>query len=88
MVNAGYLSDSKSDHDSRKRILTLTPKAKEKMPELERVWDAGTAGFKRMMHDTDLLRMLDVLEDRIAEKGFRQRTLLHWSMIRSSEPSR
>ena len=75
MVNAGYLSESKSDNDSRKRILTLTPKAKEKMPQLERVWDAGTAGFKRMMRDTDLLRMLDVLENRIAEKGFRQRTL-------------
>lgn len=75
MVKAGYLKESKSEEDSRKRILSLTPKAKRKFPELEKVWDAATAGFKRMMHDTDILQVLDVLEDRIAEKGFRRRAL-------------
>lgn len=75
MLNAGYLKESKSAKDSRQRILSLTPKAKRKMPQLEQVWDAGTAGFKKMMHDTDILHVLDVLEDRIAERGFRERAL-------------
>jgi len=85
MVKAGYLKESRSDDDSRKRILSLTPKAKKKLPEFERVWDAGTAGFKRMLHDTDILRMLDILEDRIAEKGFRSRALEELNKYKSVE---
>ncbi len=85
MMKAGYLSESRSDEDSRKRILTLTPKAEAKMPEFEAVWGAGTAGFKKMMHDTDILHMLDLLEDRIAEKGFRQRALEQLEKYKSVE---
>jgi len=55
------------------------------MPQFEQVWDAGTAGFKKMMHDTDLLRTLDLLERRIGEKGFRARTLEQLERIRSVE---
>src|SRR5688572_28809551 len=57
MMKAGYLKESREAADSRKRILSLTPKAKERFPEFERIWDAGTAGFKKMMHDTDILRV-------------------------------
>jgi len=75
MMKAGYLSESRTDSDSRKRILELTPRAMERFPEFDKVWNAGTAGFKRMMYDTDILELLNVLEQRIAEKGFRQRTI-------------
>lgn len=85
MMKAGYLSESRNAEDSRKRILTLTAKAEEKMPEFEMVWDAGTAGFKKMMHDMDILQVLDVLEDRIAEKGFRSRALEQLEEYRSVE---
>jgi ribosomal protein S18 acetylase RimI-like enzyme/DNA-binding MarR family transcriptional regulator len=85
MMIAGYLKESRSKDDSRKRILSLTPKADRKMPQFEQVWDAGTAGFKKMMHDTDLLRTLDLLERRIGEKGFRARTLEQLERIRSVE---
>ena len=85
MIDEGYLKESKSKEDSRKRILSLTPKAKRKMPQFEQVWDAGTAGFKKMMHDTDLLGTLDLLERRIGEKGFRERTLEQLEKIKSVE---
>lgn len=75
MIKAGYLKESRSPEDSRKRNLSLTPKAKKKFPEFERIWDAGTAGFKKMMSDTDILSVLDILEDRIAAKGFRSRAI-------------
>ncbi|MGH9949203.1 MAG: bifunctional helix-turn-helix transcriptional regulator/GNAT family N-acetyltransferase [Pyrinomonadaceae bacterium] len=75
MISAGYLKESRSKGDSRQRILSLTAKSKRKIPEFQKVWDAATAGFKRMMHDRDILGMLDDLESRIAEKGFRERTL-------------
>ena len=85
MMHAGYLKESRSDDDSRKRILSLTAKANRKMPQFEQVWDAGTAGFKKMMHDIDLLGTLDLLERRIGEKGFRVRTLEQLDRIKSVE---
>lgn len=74
MVASGYLKELKSKEDSRKRVLELTPKAKRKLPVFETVWDAGTASVKRMMHDCDLLGTIDLLESRIAERGFCDRT--------------
>jgi len=75
MIKAGYLKEEKSPGDNRKRMLALTEKAEEKLPEFERVWSAGTAGFKRMMNDVDVLAFLDTLESRLVEGGFRTRTL-------------
>ena len=85
MMAAGYLNESKSDQDNRKRFLSLTAKANEKMPQFEQIWEAGTAGVKKMMSDTDILGALDALERRIGEKGFRQRTLEQLEKIRSVE---
>jgi len=85
MMKAGYLSESKSDDDSRKRILSLTPKAEAMMPEFEKVWNAGMVAYKKMLHDTDIMHMLDVLEDRIAEKGFRERALEQLEKFKSVE---
>ena len=75
MVKAGYLAESRSDEDNRKRIISLTERAESRMPELTKIWDAGVSGFKRMMQDEDVLLMLAKLEERIGERGFRQRTI-------------
>ena len=83
MIKAGYLQESRSADDNRKRILELTDKARTKMPEFEEVWDAGKAGFKKMMFDADVLSMLDALETRISEKGFRRRSLEQLQKMRS-----
>jgi DNA-binding MarR family transcriptional regulator len=85
MMRAGYLSESKLEGDSRKRILSLTTKAEAMMPEFEKVWNAGMAAYKKMLHDTDIMHMLDVLEDRVAEKGFRERTLEQLEKYKSVE---
>jgi ribosomal protein S18 acetylase RimI-like enzyme/DNA-binding MarR family transcriptional regulator len=75
MLKAGYLAEKKSPTDSRKRILVLTAKAKEKLPEFERIWDAGTAGVKKMLESSDAFAFLETLEEKIGEKGFKTRTL-------------
>lgn len=75
MIKAGYLKEEKSPDDNRKRLLGLTDKAEQEMPRFETVWQAGTAGFKRMMQDMDVLAFLDALESRIEKRGFRNRTL-------------
>jgi ribosomal protein S18 acetylase RimI-like enzyme len=75
MIKADYLREEKSPGDNRKRMLLLTERAKQEMPRFEHVWLAGTAGVKRMMQDVDMLAFLDTLESRVAERGFRNRTL-------------
>jgi ribosomal protein S18 acetylase RimI-like enzyme/DNA-binding MarR family transcriptional regulator len=85
MVKAGYINEKKSASDNRKRILTLTVKSRSKMSEFEEIWDAGKAGFKKMMHDTDVLSMLNTLEARINEKGFRRRSLDQLEKMRAVE---
>ena len=83
MAERKYLRQIKSGSDSRKRVLALTVKAEKKFPEFEKVWDAGTAGVKRMMLDCDILGAIDKLESRIAETGFRERTLKELEKIGS-----
>lgn len=75
MINAGYLNEKKCGLDSRKRLLCLTSKAKEKMPEFENVWNAGTAGLKKMLDDLDVLSVLATFEERVFNKGFKDRAL-------------
>lgn len=75
MVKAGYLDAERSGGDNRKRILKLSRKAIDLMPEFERVWIAGTASMKRMLPETDALEFLALLEERTSESGFRDRTL-------------
>jgi DNA-binding MarR family transcriptional regulator/GNAT superfamily N-acetyltransferase len=75
MIKAGYLEEIRDVADGRKRFLKLTPKATEKLPEFDRVWRAGTAGIKRMLSDIDALEFLRILEERVASRGFRARTL-------------
>lgn len=75
MVKKNYLRSRQCDEDSRRRILVLTDKARDKMPEFEKVWTAGIASMKKMLSDTNAPEFLDLLETRIAESGFRERTL-------------
>ncbi len=75
MIKANYLEEKKCGLDGRRRLLKLTPKAEEKLPEFEKVWNAGVSGVKRMLSDLDVLTFLDTIEQRVAEKGFKQRAL-------------
>ncbi|MBX7172985.1 MAG: helix-turn-helix domain-containing GNAT family N-acetyltransferase [Pyrinomonadaceae bacterium] len=74
MIKAGYLEEKKSASDNRKRILVLTKKAKSKLPEFEKVWDAGTSGVKKMVSELDALNFLESVENKVMAKGFRNRT--------------
>lgn len=75
MIKHKYLEEKRNGFDNRKRILYLTPKAKEKMPEFEKIWNAGVGGMKKMLEDLDALTFLELVEQRVNEKGFKNRTL-------------
>ncbi len=75
MTRAGYISSTKSDGDSRVKILELTSYAEEKLPEFERIWKAGSSGMASALDDLNALDFLTELEERFKEKGFKARTL-------------
>lgn len=75
MEKAGYLESRPCSDDSRRRLISLTDKARVGMPEFEKVWRAGVAGTKNLLRDVQALEFLDLLENRIREKGFKKRTL-------------
>jgi len=75
MHKAGYLETEKSGKDNRKRIMKLSQKAIGRLPDFERVWSAGTASMKQMLPETDALAFLSLLEQKVGERGFRDRTI-------------
>lgn len=75
MMKAGYLTSEQCSADSRKRLLNLTPKALEKLPEFERIWNAGEKSIVQALKDTQVMQALKIIEERFAEKGFRERTI-------------
>tara|TARA_B100000508_G_C11439028_1_gene267709 strand:+ start:777 stop:1256 length:480 start_codon:yes stop_codon:yes gene_type:complete len=75
MIKAGYLTSNQCEEDSRKRLLTLSEKAIQKMPEFEKVWAAGEAGVVEAVSGTEIMKALTLIEERFGEKGFRERTI-------------
>lgn len=75
MMKAGYLYSTPCQVDNRRRVLNLTEKAFDKLPEFERIWEAGEKGVIKALKDTNAMQMLITLEERFGEKGFKERTL-------------
>lgn len=75
MATAGYIQESRSSADNRKRMLSLTPKATRKLPEYERIWAAGTTAYKQMLSDVDMVKFIDTLEASYRKKSFAERAL-------------
>ena len=76
MEATGYLESSTDLQDSRKRTFKLTKKATSKLPEFERIWEAGTEGVKKLFpEDSNFLDLLESIEVQMSQKDFRSRTL-------------
>lgn len=74
MIKAGYLREKRSAKDSRRRLLSLTRTARKKLPAFEEHWRMGNAVYKDLTNGTDILAVLDLIEGRLREKGFAERT--------------
>ena len=76
MENAGYVSASSDKADSRKKIFSLSQKATDRLPEFEKVWNAGTEGVKKLFPiDSDFMSQLEKLEIQYSQIDFKTRTL-------------
>lgn len=75
MKKSGYLVSVRDESDKRKFYLELSEKAKNKLPELEKYWDAGIMALRELMENsTELLKQLEVVEKNIFEEDFRERS--------------
>lgn len=75
MIKAGYLESMQCEDDSRRRLLTLSPKALQQLPRFEEIWKAGEEGVIDAVADTKIMEALTLIEERFGQKGFRERTL-------------
>lgn len=76
MKAKGYIDVVVDKNDSRKKILQLSRKAKQKLPRFEKVWDAGQKSIKEIMKSTPgFLNALDEFENQIEEERFKDRAL-------------
>lgn len=75
MMKAGYLVSTPCHIDTRKRYLTLSKKAMERLPDFEQVWDAGEKAVIDALRDTEVMKALSLIEERFNDQGFRERTI-------------
>ena len=72
MKDLGYLVMETDDADSRKKVLTLSNMALEKLPKLEEEWGRIEAVIEQLIDD-HFMEGLHQLEDRLFDKGLNER---------------
>ena len=76
MEQNGYLTVTSDAKDARKRNFTLSPKAIERLPELEAIWEAGIVAVGNMFKEgSNFMEELESLEVQFSKRAFKDRTL-------------
>ncbi|MBL4754119.1 MAG: MarR family transcriptional regulator [Flavobacteriales bacterium] len=75
MIAAGYVKTRRGRVDGRVRMLELTRKAKIRLPELEKMWDAGEVALETAFRDINGLEVIGEIERRMNHKGFKDRAM-------------
>ncbi len=76
MKKKGYLDFIKDVNDSRKTQLRLSQKAKNELPQFEKVWSAGQTSISIMINeDKEFLDKLEDLELQLKQESFKERIL-------------
>lgn len=85
MTKAGYVESTKCEEDGRRQWITLTEKARKRLPEFKKIWNAGITGMEKMLEDYDLLPILDHMESQLAEQSFKERTFTEFKPLPDEE---
>ena len=73
----GYIKSVKSETDSRKRLLKLSPKGKAALPEFKKVWDKIQKLNTQLMkkQQNNLIKAIEEMEALLEEKSFYKRLI-------------
>jgi len=76
MKKKGYVESSVSGQDSRKKLISLSSKAKAELPKFERIWNAGQKSIQQVLESNmGFFKNLEDLENQIIQKSFKDRAL-------------
>ena len=77
LTKKGYVTHVKDKNDTRKRMLTLSKKAKALLPKLESVWDSFGSAHRGLFSSTgyDVMLMIEKLEDALDKKDMYTRIM-------------
>ncbi len=76
MKKKGYIETSISEKDSRKKLITLSDKAKRELPKFEKIWDAGQKSIQQILAENmEFFVNLEKFENQIQAKSFKDRAL-------------
>ncbi len=74
MTDKGYLLIKKDRTDKRKQIISLSPKATEMLPQLEKIWDSCEKAILQLLsEDLAILSYLDSIDQELKSESFYNR---------------
>lgn len=74
MTEKGYLIIKKDRTDQRKQMVSLSPKAIELLPQLEKIWEScEKAILKLLSEDLSILSHLDTIDQELKNESFHHR---------------
>ncbi|AYZ11808.1 MarR family transcriptional regulator [Chryseobacterium arthrosphaerae] len=74
MTDKGYLLIKKDRTDKRKQIISLSPKAIEMLPQLEKIWDSCEKAILQLLsEDLTILSYLDSIDQELKSETFYNR---------------
>ncbi|MEE6126614.1 MarR family transcriptional regulator [Chryseobacterium arthrosphaerae] len=74
MTDKGYLLIKKDRTDKRKQIISLSPKAIEMLPQLEKIWDSCEKAILQLLsEDLAILSYLDSIDQELKSESFYNR---------------
>lgn len=80
MQENGYVDAQSDPDDKRKKLIVLTEKAVQMLPELEEIWDSCENAILQVIdNDLAILDYLDRLESRLYSKSFYKRFKIEYS---------
>lgn len=71
MLTADFIRESRDKGDARRRLVTLTPKARRALPELHRLWAALAEAQRERFAQAgcDIVAVLDQVDDSLASRS-------------------
>lgn len=76
MQDMEYVIVTSSAADSRKKMIVLSDKAKDRLPEFERIWSAGQQAVQELLNDNEyFMEALKKFEKENSDQSFSERAI-------------
>ena len=82
MKKQDYIDTKTDENDSRKQLLELSDKAKKKLPEFRKHWDACIKTTEQLIEQSpNFMQELTEFENLVADKNYMERSLKNFNEL-------